>query len=157
MKKIVLTNFILESFDYNNMDHINIIKEFDNDIEIQKYIIASSNSFSEIIDYYKLYNTESIYNKLYLVRLYTGKIIGSVELDGDKNVYINYSIIKKYRGNGYCLNLLKEITKYLLNEIQKIFLLIKNDNVASKKLALKAGYNFLCTEGFNFDKYQISS
>ena len=101
MKKIILNNFILEEFNEENKDYFNIIKKFDMDEQINKYIIATEDSFSDIVDYYMLSNDDTIYNKLYLVKSLDNKVIGSLELDGVmNNLYINYCILKKYRNNG---------------------------------------------------------
>ena len=158
MKQINLTNFILESFNYNNIEHLKTILMFNQDEEINKYIIITSDSFNEILKYYSLTDEESIYNKFYMVKLTTGEIIGSIELDGTKNdLYINYCILKPYRGNGYCTTLLKEITKYLSNELSTISLLIKEENQKSKNVAIKAGYKMIGYDSFGYYKYQINT
>lgn len=88
MNKIVLKNFVLEQFNYENIEHLRMIDKFDTDREINKYIIMSDDSFSDIVDYYRQSNDDSIYNKLYLVRNLENEIIGSLELDGKKMIYI---------------------------------------------------------------------
>lgn len=71
-----------------------MVNKFDTDREINKYIIMNDDSFSDIVDYYRQSNDDSIYNKLYLVRNLENEIIGSLELDGKENdLYINYSIL----------------------------------------------------------------
>ena len=111
MKKIDLQDFTLESFDYDNKEHVSMINRFDIDSEINKYIIPKDESFSDVVDAYRYFKTDEIYNTLYLIRLLlTNEIIGSVELDGKKeDLYINYAILKKYRNKGYCLSLIKEL------------------------------------------------
>ena len=158
MKKINLENFILEQFNYNNLEHFKMIDIFDQDREIDKYIISTEESFRDIIDYYRLYSDNTIYNKIYLVRLLTGEIIGSLEMDGKSDdLYINYCILEKYRNKGYCTKLLKEITIYLLNNIKQISLLIKEENIKSSKLALKNGYTIIGNNNLGYYKYQIKS
>ena len=158
MKTINLENFILESFDYDNKEHFRMVSKFDLDKEINTYIISEGNSFCDVIDCYRLYDKESIYNKIYMVKTLEGEIIGSIELDGEKdNLYINYCILKEYRCKGYCTKLLKEITKYLLDEINCISLLIKQENEKSRKLALRVGYNKIGYYKYGYDKYQINS
>ena len=90
MKIINLEDFTLESFDYNNKEHFNMINKFDNDVEINKYIIRDDDSFSDVIDEYRYFTSDEIYNTIYMVRLLlTGEIIGSLELDGKKdNLYL---------------------------------------------------------------------
>ena len=154
--KIKLDSFVLEAFDYDKKEHLRMISKFDLDEEINKYLITSSDSFSELVDYYRLFDKKSIYNKLYLVKK-ENEIIGSLELDGESdNLYINYSILKEYRGQGYCTRLLKETSKYLLNEINQINLLINKHNIASKALALRVGYKELGYDGYGFYKYQLN-
>lgn len=148
MKKIDLQDFTLESFDYDNKEHVSMINKFDMDSEINKYIIPKDESFSDVVDAYRYFKTDEIYNTLYLIRLLlTNEIIGSVELDGKKeDLYINYAILKKYRNKGYCLSLLKELLER-----------IKEDNEPSKSLALRVGFEKVCEDEYNYDKYQIKS
>ena len=157
MKNIRLESFILEEFNEESKDYFNIVRKFDMDEQINKYIIATEDSFSDIVHYYNLYN-DSIYNSIYLVKLLDGQIIGSIELDGKKDdLYINYCVLKKFRNNGYCTRLLREITMYLLRKVKSISLLIKEDNEKSKKLALKNGYNNVGYDEYGFYKYQINA
>ena len=157
MKTIRLENFILEEFNEENKDYFNIVRKFDMDEQINKYIIATEDSFSDIVHFYNLHD-DSIYNCIYLVKLLNGQMIGSIELDGKKDdLYINYCILKDFRNNGYCTRLLREITMYLLKEVKSISLLIKEDNEKSKKLALKNGYNNVGYDEYGFYKYQINA
>ena len=57
MNKIVLKNFVLEQFNYENIEHLRMIDKFDMDREINKYIIMSDDSFSDIVDYYRQLQT----------------------------------------------------------------------------------------------------
>ena len=156
MNKIVLKDFVLEQFNYENIEHLRMIDKFDTDREINKYIIMDNDSFIE--ECYEQSNDDSIYNKLYLVRNLENEIIGSLELDGKENdLYINYSILSDYRNKGYCTNLLRQISKLLLLEVKKISLLIKKDNEKSKHLALNAGYSKMPYENLGYYKYQIKS
>ena len=158
MKEINLKHFVLEQFNYNNQEHFKMIDIFDQDKEIDKYIISTEESFRDVIDYYRLYTDNTIYNKIYLVKLLSGEIVESIELDGkSSDLYINYSIIEKYRNKGYCTKLLKEITIYLLEEIKHISLLIKEENTKSSKLALKVGYTIVGNNNLGYNKYQIKS
>lgn len=159
MKKIDLQDFTLESFDYDNKEHVSMINRFDMDSEINKYIIPKDESFSDVVDAYRYFKTDEIYNTLYLIRLLlTNEIIGSVELDGKKeDLYINYAILKKYRSKGYCLSLIKELLERIKEDTTQISLLIDRDNEPSKCLALRAGFEKVCEDEYNYDKYQIKS
>ncbi len=42
MGSIILDSFVLEIFDYNNNEHFDMIRKFDNDKEIRKYIISTN-------------------------------------------------------------------------------------------------------------------
>ena len=53
MKKIDLQDFTLESFDYDNKEHVSMINRFDWDKEIDKYIIKYDDSFSDQIAKYE--------------------------------------------------------------------------------------------------------
>lgn len=65
------------------------------------------------------------------------------------NNHIAYEIEEKYRGNGIAT----EALKYITSKLNRPVLEIQINNVASKKVALKAGYTFVKTKG-NFDIYQ---
>ena len=54
MKNIRLENFILEEFNEESKDYFNIVRKFDMDEQINKYIIATEDSFSDIVHYYNL-------------------------------------------------------------------------------------------------------
>lgn len=159
MKKIDLQDFTLESFDYDNKEHVSMINKFDWDKEIDKYIIKYDDSFSDQIDKYEEKRSNDIYNTLYMVRLLlTDEIIGALGLDGTKeDLYINYAILKKYRNKGYCLSLLKELLERIKEDTTQISLLIDRDNEPSKCLALKSGFEKVCKDEYNYDKYQIKS
>ena len=135
-----------------------MIDKFDTDREINKYIIMSDDSFSDIVDYYRQSNDDSIYNKLYLVRNLENEIIGSLELEvKEDDLYINYAILSDYRNKGYCTNLLIQISELLLPKVKKISLSIRKDNEKSKYLALSTGYSKLPYENLGYYKYQIKS
>lgn len=163
MKKIKLDDFSLEEFDENNKEHLLMIQKLDFDFLINKYLIMEDDSYKDIIDYYRLFNNDDIYNKAYLIRLLSSnELIGTLELDGPKdNLYINYSILKEYRNKGLGTRIMRELTIKLLKEIQSICLLIKEDNVASKNLALSVGFKRIEKqsskyEETSYDKYQIN-
>ena len=67
MKEINLKHFVLEQFNYNNPEHFKMIDIFDQDKEIDKYIISTEESFRDVIDYYRLYTDDTIYNKIYIL------------------------------------------------------------------------------------------
>ena len=65
VKKIDLQDFTLESFDYDNKEHVSMINRFDWDKEIDKYIIKYDDSFSDQIAKYEEKRSNDIYNTLY--------------------------------------------------------------------------------------------
>lgn len=159
VKKIDLKDFTLESFDYDNKEHVSMINKFDWDKEIDKYIIKYDDSFSDQIAKYEEKRSNDIYNTLYMVRLLlTDEIIGALGLDGSKeDLYLEYAILKKYRSKGYCLSLIKELLERIKEDTTQISLLIDRDNEPSKCLALRAGFEKVCEDEYNYDKYQIKS
>ena len=64
--------------------------------------------------------------------------------------HIAYEVYPKYRGQGIATDALK----YITSKLNKPTLEIQLNNVASKKVALKAGYSLIKTEG-NFEIYEI--
>ena len=74
-------------------------------------------------------------NSLAIGYLYISDVYGS-----DAYVTVSYAILEKYRGLGYAKALLSMIDKLLLNDVSVIKLVIDNNNIASKNLAIHSGY-----------------
>ena len=53
--------------------------------------------------------------------------------------------------------MLKELLERIKEDTTQISLLIKEDNEPSKCLALKSGFEKVCKDEYNYDKYQIKS
>ncbi|WP_427338100.1 GNAT family N-acetyltransferase [Caloranaerobacter sp. DY30410] len=70
--------------------------------------------------------------------------IGQIRVDMEDGIgFIDYSIDKKYRGQGYGTKLLKEIVNKFKNEVRNIRRLVgkvKIENIPSQKAFAKAGY-----------------
>lgn len=57
------------------------------------------------------------------------------------SVSLYYVILPEYRGNGYATLLLKEMYEYLKKDIDMMVLSIDRKNIASRKVAEKAGFS----------------
>lgn len=155
MKIILSDNIMLEKINTKNNEHSEVIKKLDNDSLIKKYIIGTFDNFKQLLSYYDLYNDE-LFNNVYAVR-YNNNIVGVVELDGKENdLYLNYAILSKYRNKHIGSKLLNKVTKYLLTVTKKITLSIKDDNAASKKIAIKNGYRSSDKKILGYTNYEIN-
>lgn len=63
--------------------------------------------------------------------------------------HIAYEVYPKYRGQGIAT----EALKYITSQLNRPILEIQLNNIPSKKVALKAGYSLVKTEG-NFEIYE---
>ena len=84
-------------------------------------------------------------NSVIYIAILKEKKVGQIRIDieGDKG-YLDYSIAKKFRGNGYGRQLLVKIIYFIKNNneinIKKLIGKVKYDNIASKKSFEKAEY-----------------
>lgn len=90
----------------------------------------------------------------------TGELIGDTginEVDGNANeVEIGYTICRKYSGNGYATELVKEMTKYTCETfgVHILYGRVMHGNDASVRVLEKNGYLFISEEfGAEDDPY----
>lgn len=91
-------------------------------------------------------NKEVFYN---IINVDNGDEVGILFTIED---HIAYEVYEKYRGQGIATDALK----YITSKLNKPSLEIQLNNIASKKVALKAGYTLVKTEG-NFEIYHMES
>lgn len=136
---INLNNFILQEYNYNNIDHRSVVIEFTNDKESSKYL---GDLFYSIEEINKRKNNNNI-NFAFVV--YRKNIpVGYISIITKESIYeISYGIIPRYRSNGLGTLLLQEFSDYLFHKytyIDQLSLIIAKDNIISKKTAISAGY-----------------
>ncbi len=138
MKIINLENFKLEEIDITKQQHLDVIKKFDNDSLVKKYLYPYKDSFYDLVS--EGYKTDNIFNTFYII--YFGVIpVGYVEIESPKETFINYALLKSERKRGYAQLFLKELYEYLFEntDIKSFNLIIRSDNIDSIKVAKKVG------------------
>ena len=90
----------------------------------------------------------------YIVESQTGEFIAQVRFDKKEKVVISISITKPFRGKGMASKIIKECSQK--SRFKKISAFIKDENIASQKSFLKAGYNLNKKEN-NYLKYEYKN
>lgn len=121
----------------NSEEHNNILLEFDGDSK-SKYIHEIKERIKNTV------NQRNIpFESGFLIKI-DNQIIGYMFISKKRNdeVFLEYSILKKYRGKKYSTLILNEVSNYLMNEhnIRSIALDIDPSNLSSIRSALSAGY-----------------
>ena len=141
MNNIKLDSFLLEKINLKNKEHLLLIKKFEFDNDVRKYNYPHHGSFYNLVTSNGY--TDDIFNTFFVIK-YEDRIIGYLEIEKSKDVYLNYAILKEERGKGLGPKVLKELSDYLLNEyrdsIDKIDILVDNKNKPSLKATIKSGF-----------------
>lgn len=147
MERILLDNELsIKKLDPANEKDVWLAKELDKDKLIcgkDGYLWSIEKSFKNTS--YLLRN--DIYQSPYAI-YYNSDPIGYMELSAIvetiKAVDISYALLDIYRGRGYATKMLREISKIILmdiiNDIEKISLIIDPNNVKSQMVAKRAGF-----------------
>ncbi len=134
-----LKSFRLENYSDSKQEHRSIIIQLWNDKLSHKYLYDLSKEI-ELLNELYIYDKK---NKAFIV-YYEDKPIGYISLMSvDNKCTISYGLIPEYRGKHLCTNLLREFTYEVLKtyeDINKLSLIICNDNIGSQKVAKNAGY-----------------
>ena len=141
--KIILDNFILIKLDRTNDTHIDFIKKIDNDSDIKKYLYPYNATFDDFID--SRVAGFDIFNNFYIV-YYENRIIGYIEIENYKNVFINCALLKNERNKGFGSKILSELTSYILSNYPNVLsvnTIIRNENQASIHATMKSGFEFI--------------
>lgn len=135
--KIELNNIVLSSYNEEDIKHNNLISKFLNN---------SSSNYVHDIDRRLMDNkrkNDSIFDKGYIVSL-NNNLIGYIFISKliKDDIYLEYSILKEYRGKGLGKMLLSEISNYLMDNynIKSIVLDIDPSNIPSIMTAVSCGY-----------------
>ena len=139
MKVINLKSFRLEEIDITKQEHLDMIKEFDNDSSVKQYLYPYKDSFYDLVcDAIK---TDDIFRTFYAI--YTeNRIIGYMEIGNSKSTNLNSALIKSERNKGYSKLLLKELSNYLLenySSVNSVNTIIRKDNKNSISTVESAG------------------
>lgn len=142
--EIKLKTLALENLNMCNSEHYILVKKSVRDENSKKFVSKNMDKFvKEPIDESKFED-----GKTYILKDKEKLIgfIGSKKLNSNGVLEFWYNIDADYRNNGYATKVLEEITPYLIENIdglKDIKLNINKYNHASKKVALKAGYNIV--------------
>lgn len=140
----------LVDFDKNNNDHVLFYKKLINDETISK-------RFTGLLPNLMRPASNAPFNKGYLVSI-DNTLVGYIDIsnynDVEKAIYLRAAIEKSARKHNYGSQLLIYISKYLFTaypQIEHIKLKIDVDNIASQKVAEKAGYTYLYSDYYGLD------
>lgn len=134
-----LDNFILEEFSANNALHNEVLNITCSDSSSKKYL----GNLKYTIERINQRKEENRCNAFYIA-FYNGEPIGHISLTNIDNSYqISISILPKYRKQHLAALLTQEFSEKIFevyDHIDKLDLVIDNNNIGSIKSALLAGY-----------------
>lgn len=134
---IKLENIELCIYDDNNQKHNEVLNKFDGE--------SKSNYIHEIKERIKnTINKKNIPFDSGFFVIFNNEIVGYIFISRKilDEIFIEYSLLKEYRGNGYAKIILNNVSNYLMNEynIKSISLDIDPSNISSIRTAIGAGY-----------------
>lgn len=137
-------SFSLISFEKNNDAHRSALYELLHDEDI-------SSRFQGLLPNLMRYQNE-FYNRGFLLGL-DDNIVGYIDISDidkyNKYVYLRAAIIEEYRNKNYGKKMLTEITELLFQQdVSSVRLVIDEDNIASRKIAIACGYENIMNEYF---------
>ena len=104
---------------------------------------SSSKFINNIENRLSIKPNEDFFNHGYLVK-YKDNVVAYLYVSGitNDNIYLEYSVLNKYRNQKIASNLINSITNYIFNNfnINEIKLNISKDNRSSQKVAENCGY-----------------
>lgn len=136
---IELESFKIINFDKNNNEHMDVYNDLvegeskSNMINLigERLLLSHKTELLEFGNAYLVTQNDSIVGYLYL----SGK--------STNYIYLELSILKKYRKNGIGSQILSEVTDYIFynnNDLKEIKLNIDKSNIGSMKASMNAGY-----------------
>lgn len=142
MNTIQLENFKLEQMVLTKIEHLKLIRSFDNDDVVKKYLYPYKASFYDLVE--SKTPSPTIFNNFYVI-YYKDRIIGYIELENSQNVKLNCALLEHERNKGLTSRLLKELSTYLLDnydDVRHVSAIIDNNNKASIKTVKNSGFDF---------------
>ena len=131
---------IIREIGTDNLDiYQRLIEENTSVISDKSLVGLSSEEFKERHLAYMKYSYQFLGYGIWGIFLSGEIMIGIVGLDGTDSISLSYSLLEKYRGQGYAYEAVNEILNYAIHdlEISHIKLDIPKDNLSSIKLAKK--------------------
>jgi len=137
--KIVLDSFVLEEYDEENLEHVNVIYELNKDGSTKKFLGDINYMLMRI----KIRSEENKYNRAFIA-YFGDHPIGYISLSYINNEYqIASGILNEFRRENLASSLLQDFSYYLLDnfeDIDKLVLRIDEDNIGSQMVASLVGY-----------------
>ncbi len=144
MEYIRLKSFNLEKIDVKDIEHLRLIRKFDFDNLVRKYNYPHSGSFYNLVTNNGY--SPSIFNNFYAIR-HADDLIGYIEIEDSKDVFLNYALIKEARKKGYATEVLSELSDYLLenfsDKLDSVYTIIDNKNKASINTSIRSGFSLM--------------
>jgi RimJ/RimL family protein N-acetyltransferase len=118
--------------------------------------LASSIEFLEMLERRRI-DGKWIWNAIF--KKESRQFIGQISIynfeESTKTCELGYFITVDQMGNGYATEALRTISQYCFHELQRrsIMLRIKPDNIASKRVAEKGGFQYIGLQAKNFRTY----
>lgn len=88
----------------------------------------------------------------YIIESLSKDFIGQVRIDKNDETIISISINKDFRGKGFASDIIRECS--IKSKFNEIFAYVKSDNISSQKAFIKAGYQYISSNGEYF-KYKF--
>jgi RimJ/RimL family protein N-acetyltransferase len=113
----------------------------------------------EVVEYFMSNYGNKDVPQVYPIVLNSGENIGYIQVVpiDDGKYEIGYHIAEKYTGKGYATEALNEFLPYIMNElkIQSIYGICNADNIGSRKVLEKCGFELLSEDITNADNVKI--
>lgn len=154
MNKIILPSFELDKFDIRKREHLELVKKFDRDESVKKYLFPYKDSFYDLIT--NSVNGDEIFNNFYVIN-YENRIIGYIEIENKKKTFLNSAIFYNERKKGYSTLLLKEISDYLLinypEDVDSVNVIFRTSNSGSVSVLKNSDFQKVENNDVNFETY----
>lgn len=141
--QIKLETLSLVSFLCSDIEHYLFREELARDVKVKEYLRNIKGRLQELPEEVKALQD----NASYIVKD-DKKLIGYVHLESItkfRSLELHYAVHPNYRGNGYGVKLLKEVSNYILenkSDVETLQLSIHPRNKESRGCAVKAGYQY---------------
>ncbi len=140
-----------------------IIREISVDDLPELYKMYEDELIQKFLEPLYEYHEEKLFTEKYIENMYgmygyglwvvfdkiSGKLIGRVgieirTIDGEDKNELGYSIRREYRSKGYAIETCEAVLKYAktILDIKEIFCVVREDNVISKRVCEKLGFDF---------------
>ena len=139
--KIVLDNFVLEQINITKQEHLNLIKKFDRDDLVKKYLYPYKESFYDLVT--ESTRGDNIFYNFYVIYK-DNKPIGYIEIEAPNKTFLNCALLNSERNKGYASMITRELSNYFLSnyaEVNSVNAIIRKNNLYSINAIENAGFN----------------